>query len=110
MSKRLAYIASRVARKRSRGVAPDQWPTVERVTGEDDLWPDIPEDQRIAKVETLPNGTVMTTYMDTLDDFEVVPEPAAKLPPPAERSPAPPEAPPRAEGGSPWAFRGTDLD
>lgn len=91
MSDRLARLAGRVARRKSRGIKIEEWREVKGILPPRDPWAAIPEEARVKTVETLPDGTVLTSYDGTLEDHE---GPArAPAPNPAEPEPEPKPAP-----------------
>lgn len=70
MSNRLANRARAIRRKRARGVDVPEHPVVSyRAPTTDDPWSNIPEDQRKTITTVLPNGCIVTSYVDTLDDL-----------------------------------------
>lgn len=99
MSDRLARVANRVARRKARGLGgAEEWPTSKEAAPTLDPWADIPPEARKAEVTTLANGTVLTSYVDTLEDHKGRPA-AAKLRT-EEEAPAPPK---RAKKDKPTA-------
>ncbi|MBF9151254.1 hypothetical protein [Novosphingobium jiangmenense] len=57
--------------------------------------------------ERLPNGTLAETYVDTLDEFQFVPDD----PEPEEPEPVEPAGDPeRAAKATQWTFRGQTYD
>lgn len=89
MSQRLGRLAARVARKRDRtGQSPGLFAEVTG-TASRDPWAGIPDSARRKVTETLANGTIAETYVDSLDDLKPVPAPP--------QAPAPPDELPVAE-------------
>lgn len=103
MSDRLARIANGVARRTARGRKVDEWKEVKGVLPASDPWAAIPEEARQKTVETLPDGTVMTTYTGTLEEHHRAahdPEPEPKEPEQEAAKAAPaPKKPKPSEGG-----------
>lgn len=104
MSGRLASLANRVARRKARGLGPSsEWPTSKEYAPAVDPWEAIPPEARKAEVTALPDGTVLTSYVGTLDEhLAAPPKPKAET----EATTAPKrtvrrKAKPREE--NPWA-------
>lgn len=104
MSGRLASLANRVARRKARGLGPSsEWPTSKEYAPAVDPWEAIPPEARKAEVTALPDGTVLTSYVGTLDEHLAAP-PKPKAEPEATSAPkrtARRKAKPREE--NPWA-------
>jgi hypothetical protein len=91
VSDRLTNLANRVARRKARGHGSvGEWPTSRDYAPGVDPWEAIPLEARKAEVTTLPDGTVRTSYVGTLDEHLAAP------PPEPQAAPVVTEAPKRA--------------
>lgn len=103
MTERLARLANRAARRRAAGV-PYEWLPSTLCAPAYSPWAGVPDCERIASVEVLPDGTVVTVWLDTEEDLARRRR-AVEAPAPADPDELPPvyvPAPLRSEPLPKW--------
>lgn len=106
MSARLARLANRVERRKSRGIKTPAWAEVKGVLPASDPWASIPEADRFATIETLAGGTVVTSYYGTVEEHRAPRAAPPPPPPPAVDNHEDDAAAPVAATARPRARRG----